>query len=92
MHTAPEVCIVDLDINHVSCAAPPLGYVSSKGTRDRYRRQLQTAFDAYWHPDCSIPSEFKEAFPAGRFRPLTKIQSKRNGIASAAAESVAHHD
>ncbi|EJD47768.1 hypothetical protein AURDEDRAFT_113372 [Auricularia subglabra TFB-10046 SS5] len=89
VQTTAEVCIVDLDINHVSCAAPPMGYVSTKGTRDRYRRQLQAAFDAYWHPDCSIPSEFKEAFPAGRFRPLTKIQSKRAGIASAAAESVA---
>lgn len=89
VHTTAEVCIVDLDINHVSCAAPPLGYISSKATRERYRRQLLTAFDAYWHPDCSIPSEFKEAFPAGRFRPLTKIQSKRAGIASVAAESVA---
>lgn len=89
VHTAPEVCIVDLDINHVSCSAPPMGYVSTKATRERYRRQLQGAFDSYWHPDCSIPSEFKEAFPAGRFRPLTKIQSKRSGISTIAAESVA---
>ena len=85
---AREVCVVDLDINHVTCVSPPLGYVSTKSQRDKYRKQLLTAFDAYWHPDCSIPSEFKEAFPAGRFRPLTKIQSKRSGIATVAAESV----
>ncbi|KAH7104405.1 AEX-3 domain-containing protein [Auriculariales sp. MPI-PUGE-AT-0066] len=88
VQAAREVCVVDLDINHVTCVSPPLGYVSTKAQRDKYRRVIQSAFDAYWHPDCSIPSEFKEAFPAGRFRPLTKIQSKRAGISSVAAESV----
>jgi len=85
---SPEVCVCDLDINHVSCAAPSPGAVSSKQQRDRYRKVLLSAFDAYFHPDYSIPSEFKEAFPAGRFRPLCKIQAKRGATASIVAESI----
>lgn len=46
------------------------------------------AFDAYFHPDYAIPSEFKEAFPAGRFRPLCKIQAKRGSTAAVVAESI----
>lgn len=33
-------------------------------------------------------SEFKEAFPAGRFRPICKIQGKRGGSATAVAEQI----
>ncbi|KAF8591827.1 hypothetical protein K439DRAFT_1325868 [Ramaria rubella] len=85
---SPEVCICDLDINHVSCAAPSQGAVSIKQPRERYRKILLSAFDAYFHPDYAIPSEFKEAFPAGRFRPLCKIQAKRGATASVVAESI----
>lgn len=71
-----------------SCAAPPQGAVSIKQQRERYRKVLLNAFDAYFHPDYAIPSEFKEAFPAGRFRPLCKIQAKRGATASVVAESI----
>src|SRR6267154_1661502 len=33
-------------------------------------------------------SEFKEAFPAGRFRPLCKIQAKRGGSATVVADTI----
>ena len=33
-------------------------------------------------------SEFKEAFPAGRFRPVCKIQAKRGGSSAAVADTI----
>ena len=33
-------------------------------------------------------SEFKEAFPAGRFRPVCKIQAKRGASSAAVADSI----
>ncbi|KIJ26929.1 hypothetical protein M422DRAFT_191607 [Sphaerobolus stellatus SS14] len=83
-----EVCICDLDINHVACLSPSPGAVSNNQKREKYRKILLNAFDAYFHPDYAIPSEFKEAFPAGRFRPLCKIQAKRGATASIVAESI----
>lgn len=35
-------------------------------------------------------SEFKEAFPAGRFRPICKIQAKRGASVAAVAEQIKH--
>lgn len=84
----PEVCIVDLDINYLSCPAPPPGVVSSKQQRDKYRQKLLTAFEPHYHPDHCVPSEFKEAFPAGRFRPVCKIQAKRGVASTAVADMV----
>ena len=89
VHVAPEVCLVDLDINYVSCATPPPGAISSRAQRDKYRRRLAAAFDSYFHPDYSIPSEFKEAFPAGRFRSVAKIQSRRGASSSVSVENIA---
>ncbi|QRW19380.1 DENN (AEX-3) domain protein [Rhizoctonia solani] len=86
--TAPEVCIVDLDINYVNCASPPPGAVSTKQNRDKLRKILLGAFDQFYHPDNTIPPEFKEAFPAGRFRPLCKIQTKRGSSTAVVAESI----
>ncbi|GJJ09686.1 hypothetical protein Clacol_003910 [Clathrus columnatus] len=80
---SPEVCICDM-----ICQRPPPGIISQKTQRERYRKILLTAFDAYFHPDYAIPSEFKEAFPAGRFRPLCKIQAKRGSTAAVVAESI----
>ncbi|KAJ4486134.1 DENN domain-containing protein [Lentinula aciculospora] len=85
---SPEVCICDLDINSVNCMSPPPGCVSTKQQREKYRQRLQTAFDQHYHPDHSIPVEFKEAFPAGRFRPLCKIQAKRGASAAAVADQI----
>ncbi|KAI6133068.1 AEX-3 domain-containing protein [Pisolithus croceorrhizus] len=39
-------------------------------------------------PDHCVPSEFKEAFPAGRFRPVCKVQAKRGGEMAAVADTI----
>ncbi|KIY71624.1 hypothetical protein CYLTODRAFT_441142 [Cylindrobasidium torrendii FP15055 ss-10] len=85
---AAEVCVCDLDINYVSCPSPPPGVVSVKAQREKYRARLQTAFDAHYHPDHSVPSEIKEAFPAGRFRPICKIQAKRGASSTTVADQI----
>ncbi|KAF8609678.1 hypothetical protein BDV93DRAFT_465079 [Ceratobasidium sp. AG-I] len=85
---SPEVCIVDLDINYVNCASPPSNVVSVKQQRDKLRKILLAAFDQFYHPDNTVPPEFKEAFPAGRFRPLCKIQTKRGTSTAVVAESI----
>ncbi|KAI0756974.1 AEX-3 domain-containing protein [Daedaleopsis nitida] len=84
----PEVCAVDLDINYLNCASPPPGVVSTKQQRERYRQKLLAAFEPHYHPDHCVPSEFKEAFPAGRFRPVCKIQAKRGAASTAVADMV----
>ncbi|KAH9849744.1 AEX-3 domain-containing protein [Lenzites betulinus] len=88
MRPPPEVCVVDLDINYLNCAAPPPGTVSVKQQRERFRQKLLAAFEPHYHPDHSVPSEFKEAFPAGRFRPVCKIQAKRGAASTAVADMV----
>ncbi|KNZ73437.1 DENN domain-containing protein [Termitomyces sp. J132] len=85
---APEVCVCDLDINYLNCPSPPPGVVSVKHQRDKYRQRLLAAFESHYHPDHSVPSEFKEAFPAGRFRPVCKIQAKRGASSTAVAEQI----
>ncbi|KAJ7244796.1 AEX-3 domain-containing protein [Mycena haematopus] len=85
---APEVCVCDLDINYLSCPSPPPGAVSVKQQREKYRQKLLAAFDSHYHPDHAVPSEFKEAFPAGRFRPVCKIQAKRGASSAAVAEQI----
>lgn len=85
---SPEVCVCDLDINYLSCPSPPVGAVSSKQQRDKYRQRLLAAFESHYHPDHSVPSEFKEAFPAGRFRPVCKIQAKRGASSAAVADQI----
>lgn len=84
----PEVCVVDLDINYLSCASPPPGSISTKQQRDKYRQKLLAAFEPHYHPDHCVPSEFKEAFPAGRFRPVCKIQAKRGAASTAVADMI----
>ncbi|TFK57081.1 hypothetical protein OE88DRAFT_1620912 [Heliocybe sulcata] len=85
---SPEVCICDLDINYLSCASPPPGVVSTKQQRDKYRQKLLAAFEPHYIPDHCVPSEFKEAFPAGRFRPVCKIQAKRGAASTAVADTI----
>ncbi|KAK0506225.1 DENN domain-containing protein [Armillaria luteobubalina] len=85
---ASEVCVCDLDINYVSCPSPPAGVVSTKQQREKYRQRLLAAFESHYHPDHSVPSEFKEAFPAGRFRPVCKIQAKRGASSTAVADQI----
>ena len=83
-----EVCIVDLDINYLNCATPPSGVVSTKQQRDKYRQIILAAFGPNYHSDHGVPSELKEAFPAGRFRPICKIQAKRGAASTAVADVI----
>ena len=46
------------------------------------------AFEPHYHPDHCVPSEFKEAFPAGWFRPVCKIQAKRGAASTAVADII----
>ncbi|KAF8922558.1 AEX-3 domain-containing protein [Mucidula mucida] len=85
---AAEICVCDLDINYVSCPSPPPNVVSTKQQREKYRQRLLSAFESHYHPDHSVPSEFKEAFPAGRFRPVCKIQAKRGASSAAVADQI----
>ncbi|KAF8846388.1 hypothetical protein BDN67DRAFT_891274 [Paxillus ammoniavirescens] len=85
---APEVCVIDLDINYLSCPSPPPGIVSTKQQREKYRQRLLAAFEPHYHPDHGVPSELKEAFPAGRFRPVCKVQAKRGGEMAAVADTI----
>ena len=76
------------DINYLNCSAPPAGAISAKQQRDKFRARLLQAFEPHYHPDHCVPSEFKEAFPAGRFRPVCKIQAKRGAASTAVADMI----
>ena len=74
-----EVCIVDLDINFVNCPRPPLKAPSKGSARDRKRRKLIAAL-GFSSADYTIPREYVEAFPSGRFRPLSKVESASRDV------------
>jgi EEF1A N-terminal glycine/lysine methyltransferase len=93
------------DVVYRSCPSPPVGVVSVKQQREKFRQRLLSAFEPHYHPDHSVPrsvqlsppdklgitcfaSEFKEAFPAGRFRPVCKIQAKRGPSSAAVADTI----
>lgn len=76
------------DINYLNCPIPPAAVVSVKQQRDKFRQRLLAAFEPHYHPDHCVPPEFKEAFPAGRFRPLCKIQAKRGASPAAIADII----
>lgn len=70
---APSVCIVDLDLDSVRCEAPPKGAPSSRGLRERRLKKLSGAL-GFSNGDFRPPREIIEAYPSGRFRPLTSLQ------------------
>ncbi|UZJ56941.1 hypothetical protein CBS101457_006261 [Exobasidium rhododendri] len=75
-----EVCVVDLDINFVNCVRPPLGAISTKQNREkRKRRLMQAVFVSSL--ECSPPREYIEAYPGGRFRPLSEMITTDNNSA-----------
>ncbi|EST05323.1 DENN domain protein [Kalmanozyma brasiliensis GHG001] len=76
---AKEVCVVDLDINFVKCPRPPLKAPSKGAARDRKRRKLIAAL-GFSFGDNAIPREYVEAFPSGRFRPLSKVESSSRDV------------
>ncbi|GAA6001867.1 hypothetical protein JCM10207_002357 [Rhodosporidiobolus poonsookiae] len=69
----PEIAVVDLDANLVSCAKPPTGAVSTGATRERARKRLEAAVGevGQYH---GVPVELGEAFPGGRFRPFSLVE------------------
>lgn len=74
-----EVCVVDLDINFVNCPRPPLKAPSKGAARDKKRRKLIAAL-GFSSADYTIPREYVEAFPSGRFRPLTHVESSSRDV------------
>lgn len=69
-----DVCLVDLDIDFVNCPSPPAGAPSTRGLREKRRRKLLQAL-GFSTGDFRPPREIIEAYPGGRFRPLSTIIS-----------------
>ncbi|BGP12761.1 hypothetical protein JCM10213v2_000678 [Rhodosporidiobolus nylandii] len=68
---AAEVVVVDLDGNVVNCAKPAPAALTTGAARDKARRRLETAVGRNGSPYFAVPVELAEAFPGGRFRPLS---------------------
>jgi nicotinamide N-methyltransferase len=83
-----EVCIVDLDINYLNCATPPPGVSFHQATEGQIQADHPHRVRTNYHSDHGVPSELKEAFPAGRFRPICKIQAKRGAASTAVADMI----
>lgn len=73
---AKEVCLVDLDINFVNCIRPPLGAISVRQNREKKKRRLLQGVSSLGNVDASPPREIVEAYPGGRFRPLSSMVTK----------------
>jgi nicotinamide N-methyltransferase len=78
---AKEVCIVDLDINFVNCVRPPLGAISTRQNREKKRRKLLQGASSLAGLEISPPREIYEAYPGGRFRPLSTMVTKDSNSA-----------
>ncbi|CEH17063.1 Calmodulin-binding protein CRAG, contains DENN domain [Ceraceosorus bombacis] len=77
---APEVCVVDLDMNYVKCSRPPKDAPSQGKVREKRRRKLATGINLNLG-DYSPPRQYIEAYPGGRFRPLSKITLRERNSA-----------
>ncbi|ORY73405.1 hypothetical protein BCR35DRAFT_354095 [Leucosporidium creatinivorum] len=69
----PEVAIVDLDTNSVTCSRVFPGARSTGSAREKARKKLEAAIGSvgsFW----GVPSEITEAFPSGRFRPFSEVE------------------
>jgi hypothetical protein len=69
---APEVVLVDLDNNSVTCSRPSPGAVTTGAMRDKARRRLEVAIGNVERYGVSI--ELVESFPGGRFRPFSVVE------------------
>ncbi|BGP36727.1 hypothetical protein JCM10449v2_000629 [Rhodotorula kratochvilovae] len=69
---APEIILVDLDANLVSCSRPFPGAVSTGSAREKARRRLEAAVGTVGRNE--VPLELIEAFPGGRFRPFSLVE------------------
>lgn len=71
---APEIVLVDLDSNLVSCACPFPGAVSTGSIRDKALKRLEGVVGTVGRHE--VPLELVEAFPDGRFRPFSMVCSE----------------
>ncbi|GAA6050479.1 hypothetical protein JCM3770_002616 [Rhodotorula araucariae] len=69
---APEISVVDLDANLVSCASPSQGAVSTGSAREKARKRLEAAVGSVGRNE--VPLELVVAFPAGRYRPFSLVE------------------
>ncbi|GAA5887585.1 hypothetical protein JCM6882_001460 [Rhodosporidiobolus microsporus] len=70
---APEVVVVDLDSNSVTCSKPTSGALTTGAVRDKARRKLEAAIGNFGG-QYGVPRELEETFPGGRFRPLCSVE------------------
>ncbi|GAA5832149.1 hypothetical protein JCM11251_004256 [Rhodosporidiobolus azoricus] len=70
---APEIVIVDLDNNSVTCSKPAPGALSTGALRDKARKKLEAAIGDLGGQH-GVPIELEETFPDGRFRPFCKVE------------------
>ncbi|GAA6063842.1 hypothetical protein JCM10212_003589 [Sporobolomyces blumeae] len=69
----PEIVVVDLDANFVTCAKPSQTSISTGATRERARKRLEAAIGNVGRA-FSVPRDVVEAFPHGKFRPLSEVE------------------
>ncbi|GAA5913516.1 hypothetical protein JCM8208_000697 [Rhodotorula glutinis] len=69
---SPDIVLVDLDANLVSCSRPFPGAVSTGSTRDKARKRLEAVLGNVGRNE--VPLELVEAFPGGRFRPFSMVE------------------
>lgn len=82
---APEIAVVDLDANLVTCSSP--GDALSRGSaRVKARRKLEVAA-ANVGPLFATPTELHEAFPGGRFRPHCEVRARSHRYYAREAEA-----
>lgn len=69
----PEVVIVDLDTNTVSCKAFPAGVVTPREKRMKARAKLLASFGPSYPSEKSVPFEYRVSFPKGAFRNINRV-------------------
>ncbi|BGP28915.1 hypothetical protein JCM10296v2_000651 [Rhodotorula toruloides] len=69
---APDVAVVDLDNNLVTCSEPPSVALSKSPARDKLLRALEAAIGNIGRN--FVPKEVVEAFSHGRFRPFLLVE------------------
>lgn len=69
----PEVVIVDLDTNTVSCKAFPSGVVTPREKRMKARAKLLASFGPSYPSEKSVPFEYRVSFPKGAFRNINRV-------------------
>nr|XP_019008347.1 uncharacterized protein I206_06906 [Kwoniella pini CBS 10737]OCF47128.1 hypothetical protein I206_06906 [Kwoniella pini CBS 10737] len=72
----PEVVIIDIDTNSLSCKSPPFGVITPRPKREKIKQKILAALGHSYPMDRSIPMEFKVSYPKGNFRNLNKFTYK----------------